>query len=460
MRHRLIEIEWPDFGMATRPEAPSVEEYEARIEAARERMRGESLTHLVVYGDREHFGNMTYLTGFDPRFEEALLVLTHDRDPLLIVGNECEAYLPVSPLYKAGKLRHERYQPFSLLSQPRDSSRELDAILAGEHITTHSTVGCVGWKYFYHETEEPDKLDIPAYIADSLRKLAGEVWNATGLFMNPRDGLRTSCSPAEIAFFEYSNVLASEAMKQLIFALRDGILDTDLARQAQYPGLPFNCHMTLVTEANRDQPLGGPMGATIRRGSVFASNIGYWGSNICRAGWVAESADDLPEAARDYVESFAGPYFEAMGEWFGMLRIGVEGGKLWQLIREKLPYEKFGIYLNPGHLIHLDEWVSSPIYRDSYDPIRSGMVMQVDVIPASATYFSTRMEDGVVIADVDLRAQLEAQYPECYARCQERRAFMTNTLGIDLPDEILPLSNIPAIVPPFFLSPNRVLALV
>ena len=54
--------------------------------------------------------------------------------PLLIVGNECEGYLPVSPLYIAGKLKHERFQPFSLLNQPRDDSRLLREILADEGI--------------------------------------------------------------------------------------------------------------------------------------------------------------------------------------------------------------------------------------------------------------------------------------------------------------------------------------
>jgi hypothetical protein len=36
---------------------------------------------------------------------------------------------------------------------------------------------------------------------------------------------------------------------------------------------------------------------------------------------------------------------------------------------------------------------------------------------------------------------------------------MRDVLGIDLPDEVLPLANIPAIVPPFFLAPNTVLAM-
>src|SRR5207344_684666 len=88
-RHRLIETEWPDFG----PEplaAPSVppQEFAARLDRLRARMEEKRLSHLLVYGDREHFANLAWLTNFDPRFEEALLVLRGDGShPLLVVGN-------------------------------------------------------------------------------------------------------------------------------------------------------------------------------------------------------------------------------------------------------------------------------------------------------------------------------------------------------------------------------------
>jgi len=130
-----------------------------------------------------------------------------------------------------------------------------------------------------------------------------------------------------------------------------------------------------------------------------------------------------------------------------------------QLIADRLPYEKFGIFLNPGHLIHLDEWVSSPIYTDSDIPLQSGMVMQADVIPSSPVYSSTRVEDGLVLADSTLRQQIASAYPDCYARCQQRRQFMAAVLGIELAEEVLPLSNIPGIVPPFFLAPETIFAM-
>jgi hypothetical protein len=173
---------------------------------------------------------------------------------------------------------------------------------------------------------------------------------------------------------------------------------------------------------------------------------------------VAESAIDLSAGAQDYVENFAGPYFQVMVEWYRQLTIGRMGGELSDLVQDNLPFEKFGIFLNAGHLIHLDEWVSSPVYPGSQIPLHSGMAIQVDVIPDSPVYFSTRMEDGLVLADTTLQKQLKAGYPACYDRCQQRRKFMQDVLGFELPEEVLPLGNIQAVVPPFFLKPNLVFA--
>src|SRR4051794_6295064 len=115
------------------PPVPAAE-LEARIDHLRARMEERHLTHAVVYGDREHFANLAYLTGFDPRFEESLLIVGRTSTPLILVGNECEAYLGISSLQQAGRLLQERFQSFSLLEQPRDRSRALRAILAEEGI--------------------------------------------------------------------------------------------------------------------------------------------------------------------------------------------------------------------------------------------------------------------------------------------------------------------------------------
>ena len=461
--HRLIEIDWPEFGTGVCPPPPSTSELEARIDNLRAAMEEHKLTHIVVYADREHFANLTYLTGFDPRFEEALLVVSSARTPLIVVGNECESYLGISSLHVAGRMRHERFQSFSLLSQPRDRSRALREIFADEGIGPGGRVGCVGWKYF-SENEHPNPvhaLDIPAYIADTLRRIAGSdhVVNATDLFMHPGYGLRARCTPVEIASFEHTNGQAAESVKRMIFALREGMTDHSVVECGRLNGDPLGCHITFATGSNAALGLSGPSGQTIRRGQTLSFNVSYWGSNICRAGWIAHNAADLPASAMDYASAFVGPYFVAMAEWFTLMKAGTPGHKVYDLIQDRLPFEQFGIFLNPGHLIHLDEWLSSPFYAGSEIPVASGMGIQVDVIPQSSRYFSTRMEDGIVIADSELRGKLKTFAPDCYDRCQKRRSFMSDVLGIDLPAEVLPLSNTAGIVPPFFLSPNTVLAL-
>ncbi|HEX7543715.1 MAG TPA: hypothetical protein VF361_02845, partial [Candidatus Limnocylindrales bacterium] len=87
---RLAQIDLPDFGMpGSRPEIPEAI-YAARIERLRLRAEEGGYDRLVVYADREHSAGLSYLTGFDPRFEEAILVLGPSRDPALLVGNECQ----------------------------------------------------------------------------------------------------------------------------------------------------------------------------------------------------------------------------------------------------------------------------------------------------------------------------------------------------------------------------------
>lgn len=457
----VAEIEWPEFGNSERPADISLNEFQERLKVVRSAMEKRRYSHLLIYGDREHFANLTWMCNLDPRFEEALLILSLDKKPLILVGNECEGYLPHCPLYNSGDMRSELYQPFSLLNQSRDKSRTLKEIFQGESIDKTSKVGCVGWKYF-SENEEPDghhAIDIPSFITDPTRNIAGYEMteNATDLFMHPGYGFRSVVSVDEIAIFEHSNIKTSEAVKRMIFGLRDGMSDHEVAKFIEWDGEPLGCHPTI--SSGNLPGLCGPQGRIINKGDPFSFNVCYWGSNICRSGWVVEGPGDLAVEAREYIDEFAGPYFEAMADWFSKMSIGTKGSVLHDAIYDRLPFEKFGIFLNAGHLIHLDEWVSSPIYENSDLPIRSGMMFQVDVIPFSEVFGSTRMEDGIVIADEELRTMLKEKHSDCYDRCMKRRNFMIKTLGFDLPDEILPLSNIPAIVPPWFLNPNQIFIL-
>jgi hypothetical protein len=432
----LIEIDYPDFGQASEPPVFTLADYVPRFAALRERMREESLTHLAIYADREHFANLAWLTGFDPRFEEALLILRESGEPLVLVGNECQAYLPISPLFKAGQLRHEVYQPFSLPDQPRDNSRAIGEILKDEGIARGATVGCVGWKSY----ATPVEIDLPAYLVDAMRSLGAKTLNATGIFIDSARGVRALATAREIALFEYTNGLASEGMKRVLFGLTPGETDRDALSKAGFNGSPQACHWTAKTGPCRVS-LASPRGQVLEVGQPFSANISYWGANCCRSAWLAKGRQDLPVAARDYVNNFAGPYFAAMAEWFSLLEVGTPGGELYAAIARRLPFDQFGIFLNPGHLIHFDEWTSSPIYRGSEIPLESGMVLQSDVI-----------------ADLELRLALRAEFPELSSRCDHRRGFMMGVLGIELPDDVLPLSNLCGLAPPYLLNPNLVLS--
>jgi hypothetical protein len=463
-RHRLIEIDWPRFDQPPRPPVAPAEEYRRRIDEARAAMEARGLTHLVVYGDREHFANLAYLTNFDPRYEEALLVVGRDRAPLAIVGNECENYLPISPLWQAGWLRKEVHQSLSLPDQPRERSRPLEEILRDEGIGAGALagckVGCVGWKTFApgEHRQGERAIELPAFIVDTLRELCGPaaVVNATDLFIRADGGLRARATVWEIALCEWANGLASEGVRRILFGLQEGKRDDEMAALAGYDGVPLGAHMTVRTGATMIS-LSSPSGNVVRRGNRFSCSLCYRGANVCRAGWVAASADDLPPGARDYLPAFAGVYFEVMARWYRLLEIGTPGARFAEVIDEGLP--GFGVYLNPGHLTHLDEWLSSPFYRGSQIPLRSGMIVQSDVIPSSKIFYSSRMEEGLVLADGDLRRDLAAHVPDLLARCQARRRFMVDVLGFELSESVLPLSNIPGLVPPFLLQPRQVLAL-
>ena len=462
-KHRQIETEWPDYAAALPPPGTDIGVYRRRLADTRARMERSGIDTLVVYADREHFGTMVWLTGFDPRFEEALLVIGHDRAPLFVVGNECEGYLGASPMFAAGEIGHERWQSFSLISQPRRDSRPLVDILAGQEIAQGSRVGVSGWKYFT-ESEHPDPahaIDAPSFIADTLRSLAGyeAVTNQTAMFMNPSDGLRTIADADAIALFEHANSVVSRSVRAMILSMREGMRDFDVLAAARMNGMPLGCHPTFCTGPSAPLGLAGPSGNLLERGQPLSFNLCVWRANCCRAGWLAHDAGDLPEAAKDYVEAFAGPYVEALDRWFAMMRPGVSGGAVKAEMDRLLPFEKFGVFLNPGHLIDTDEWVSSPIFDGSGVPLRSGHVMQVDIIPSSPVYFSTRMEDTIVIADADLRADLKARHPDIFGRIMERTAFMRDVMAFDVPETMLPLSDMAGIAPPFLFSPEKLIAL-
>lgn len=454
----LQRIEWPDHGQPDLPPEFTLTEARARMAALRRAMAARGYGALVIYGDREHAANLAWVTGFDPRFEEAILLVTPD-DALLLAGNECLPYTGIAPMVASGEIRTGHAASLSLPSQPRGTRRIADW-LAG-NLPRGAVFGAVGWKWFgADEVDDPaTALDIPAFLADPLRAIAGRVENATDLMMHPGHGLRARVDADEIARLEFANHMAATALRRMVFALREGMSDFQAFEAARIGGLSLGCHATFATGARAAQGLSGPTGQVLTLGQQISFNICHWGSNICRAGWLARGAGELPEGARDYVGTFVTPYLAAMSQWCNMMRPGVAGGTVWAAMMQALPPAMFGVTLNPGHLIGMDEWLSSPIMAGSDIPIASGMAMQMDVIPGHPVFGSTRMEDGYVIADAALWADLAARHPAVAARVTARQAFMRQVIGMTVPDCLLPLADTCGIIAPYLLDPGLVMVL-
>jgi len=455
VRPRLAEVVLPDFGTpAAMPEIPR-DVYAARLDRLRSRAIDADYDRIVVYADREHSANLAYLTGFDPRFEEAVLVVAADGDPAILVGNECWGMAGAAPV----PLRRHLCQDLSLPGQPRNRSQPLATVLSTEGISSGARVGVVGWKTY----ARPEMSDLPSYLIDEMRNLvgiSGAVTNATGLLIDAADGLRVINEVEQLAYFEWAASHTSQGVRRLLGGLRPGLSEREAVALLGWNGAPLSCHLMLTAGERAGLGLLSPGDRTMEQGDRFTVAFGIWGALNCRAGFLVEDAAGLPPTIADYVDRLVAPYFAAIAEWYEALHVGQTGGVLHEIVANRLGDPFFGIFLNPGHQIHLDEWVNSPVAPGSSIPLRSGMALQVDVIPATGTeYFTTNIEDGVAIADAALRSQLAALYPDAWDRIEARRRFMRESLGIAVGDDVLPLSNLPAFLPPFLLRPDRAMTL-
>ena len=454
---RLDRVKLPDFGVADTLPLISTAERIGRLETAVDRMRKEGLGYLVIYADREHFANISFLTGFDPRFEEALLVLDKAGRRMLLVGNECMGYLPDEAL----GLQVVLYQNFSLMGQPRDRSPSLRKALADFGIGKGAKVGVAGWKYYDAGTmEDPEHaIEAPAFLVDLLRELADgreAVRNAGAIFANPQDGLRVINSPDQIAQFEYGACRSSMGVLAVLKAIREGARETDLADLLQAHGLPLSCHPVLSFGERAKRCLAGPSDNRARRGDPYIVGFGVWGSLTCRAGAVAAGPKDLAPDLGEFYAAFVANYFDCVAAWYEAVRVGATAGEVFAAVEAKRDGKLLALALNPGHYIHLDEWVHSPFARGNKVALRSGMAIQADIIPVSQGPFCcSNMEDGIALADEKLRKELAGRHTACWKRIEQRRAFMCDALGIRLDESVLPLGNIPAYLPPYALDLER-----
>jgi hypothetical protein len=447
----LKHIPMPSLEFTEEVPAVPAEEYERRLASLVQKAETD---WVLVYADREHYANLTYLIHYDPRFEEGLLVLRRNGQRILIVGNEGLGYLSVLPV----PVEIELCQTFSLNSQPRSTASRLKDVLAKIGITSGQTVCVVGWKYL--ETYEVDEIQTPAFIPafylEVLRTLVGprgKLVDGTTLMMHPEAGLRATNGADQIAAFEWAARNTSAAVFNILRNARPGMSEMQAIQNMRYAGQPMSMHPIFVSGKGEINGLRSPSAKLIEYGDAVSTGLGYWGSLVCRAGMMLGQ----PDAA--FFEHVAAPYFRVIATWYQTMRLGITGKDIFQAVGRAFEGSSLRSSLNPGHLTSFDEWLSSPVRPDCNERIRSGMVFQCDIIPTPLPPGQLiNCEDTVAIADASLRAEIQGKYPDLWERMQRRRQLMRDALGIQPAEELLPLTDCTAYLPPFWLAPETVCA--
>ncbi|WP_368904874.1 Xaa-Pro aminopeptidase [Taklimakanibacter lacteus] len=449
---RLRGIALPDFGLPGEPPRIPPSTYERRCRNA---YKTAGAKWLVVYGDREHFANIMFLTGFDPRFEEALLVLGPGERRIIIAGNECVGYAGLAQL---PAVEIVLAQSFGLMGQDRSRAPRLLDVLKQAGIGAGDSIALAGWKYLEpgEWTGALPTFFVPSFIVDVLRAIAGDaeaVSDATPVLMHPIEGLRAIADADQIALHEWAGSRASAALWHILSAAKVGDSEYTAVSRMSYEGEPFNVHLMLASgdAASPVMGLRSPSARMLRYGDGIVGAIGLWGGLSARGGLLCDHDDGFLKIAV--------AYFEGLMAWYETADIGTRGGRIFEAVTETLARGGLRSSLNPGHLTSFDEWLHSPIQPGYAGEISSGMPFQVDIIPAPMRAgHALNCEDPVVFADQALRADIAARHPAAAQRIAARRAFVRDALGIDLKETILPLSSTPLCLAPFWLKPNLLLA--
>jgi Xaa-Pro aminopeptidase len=420
------------------------------------RMKEEGYDAIVIYGDLEHGSNFEYLSGFVPRFEEALLILHNDGQAYMVLGNE--------NLNKAGKSRiavHAIHLPhFSLPNQPMKPQQTVTEVLSKCGLDSKKDIGLVGWKHFTSKVEENALLfDLPYFIVEALKETCDNAnfSNATYLFIG-EDGVRCSNNANEIAHYEFGAALAGSCIMNAMDAMEVGKTEMEVATFLEAYGQPHSVVTIMATGERFEKANLYPGNKPIKLGDKISLTTGFKGGLQSRGGYAVSNVTELPEKERDYLDRVAIPYFNAVKTWLETIQIGMKGKDLYAKIEEALPTSEYGWSLNPGHLCADEEWLSSPIYPQSNEVLKSGMIFQIDIIPSVSGYAGASCESGIVLADEHLREEIKKAYPQMWERIQTRRNYLIEELGIRISEEVLPTSAATAYYRPFFLNKRHGLA--
>lgn len=449
-RFQVEETIRPDFTKNFMPVELDDETMNQRKEKVLAQMKERKLDCILVYGDLEHGSNFEYLTGFLTRFEESVLILHQDGSAYLLLGNENTKMVQYSRI--KAELIHVPF--FSLPNQPMDHDAKVDSYLKQAGLKTGMNIGIVGWKNFTSKVEDNHLLfDVPNYLVDAIKTISTSIINCCNLFIG-EGGVRTVNNANEIAHYEAASSLASSCMMEALDQIEIGKKEYEIATYLNRYGQK-NSVVTICATGDRFANANlYPGEKEIKLGDKMSLTVGYKGGLSSRAGYAVHTTDELPTDVQDYIEKIAAPYFCAITAWLEQIHIGMSGKELYNIIEEVLPKDCFHWHLNPGHLLGDEEWMSSPVYPDSMELLKSGMIFQTDIIPSLNGYGGVSCESGIVLANHALQTQIEIVYPQLWETIQKRRFYMKNTLGIQLSDDVLPMNDTVAYYRPFFLNKN------
>lgn len=412
-------------------------------------MREQHVDSVIIYADREHGDNFEYFTGFVPRFEEALLIVHQSGKAYLLLGNENMKMAAYSRI--DAEAIHVPF--FSLPNQPMKDDTRLEDYFQAADISTGKKVGVIGWKLFTSTSYQNQYLfDLPYYLIDTLKHLEIELFNFSEVLISPEKGIRTVNNANEIAHFEYGAALAGRSLLDALDHIDLGKTEIEIADLLASSGQPQTVTTICATGDRFTDAVVYPRSKAIQLGDKMSLTIGFKGGLSSRSAYAVSAASELPIKEQDYVAKVVTPYFRALAAWLQTIQIGISGDFLYQNIQTVLPQEDFHWELNPGHFTATEEWLASPFYPDSTCTVKSGQIFQIDIIPSVAGFAGVSAEEGIAIADKALRTEIQTDYPLVWERIMRRRNYLKKELGIELSEEILPMSDTLAYYRPYLLD--------
>ena len=242
--------------------------YADRLARLRERAGARGFDRVVVYADREHSANLSYLTGFDPRFEEALLVVATDDSEIRRSSSATSAGARPAP-------RRCRCAAIGSRTSACRASRATGRSRCATSWMPRAFAPARGWGSSAGSRTTDPSDERPARLP--RRRAAcgcvgpgGAVENATELLIGAADGLRVINDADQLAQFEWASCQTSSGVRNLLRGLRPGMTEHEAVALLGWNGhaavLPPHAHRRRARALRAAQPV-----ATVRSSAATRS---------------------------------------------------------------------------------------------------------------------------------------------------------------------------------------------